>query len=61
MGEFWDYELRNMEMAWELAKSVIPAHPEPQGAWMESTYSAGNIRTKDISDCPGLSTAEGKP
>lgn len=38
MGDIWDYKLRKMEIAWELATRVMPNSPHPQGAWTEGNY-----------------------
>ena len=38
MGDIWDYRLRKMEIAWELAQRLIRAHPERDGAWVESQF-----------------------
>lgn len=40
MGDPWDYRLRRMEMAWELALRVIPKTPQESGAWTEDAYIA---------------------
>lgn len=34
MGDIWDYRLRKLEMAWELALRIIPDKPANSGAWM---------------------------
>ena len=38
MGDAWDYRLRKVEMAWELALRIIPDKPQPNGAWTEGDY-----------------------
>ena len=40
MGDGWDYRLRKMEIAWELASRIIPEKPQPSGAWTEADYIA---------------------
>ncbi len=40
MGDGWDYGLRKMEIAWELASRIIPEKPQPSGAWTEADYIA---------------------
>ena len=34
MGDIWDYRLRKLEIAWELAQRIIPAKVQESGAWM---------------------------
>lgn len=38
MGDVWDYKLRKMEIAWELATRVIPQDPTPTGKWVETSF-----------------------
>lgn len=38
MGDAWDYKLRKMEMAWELASRIIPKEPQSAGAWSGDNY-----------------------
>ena len=38
MGDVWDYRLRKMEIAWELAQRIIRAHPDRDGAWVEKEF-----------------------
>ena len=38
MGDAWDYRLRKMEIAWELASRLMPAHVKDSGRWSEDTY-----------------------
>ena len=40
MGDEWDYKLRKMEMAWDLALRIIPDKPEDSGAWIRENYLA---------------------
>ncbi len=36
----WDYRMRKMDIAWELASRIIPEKPQPSGAWTEADYIA---------------------
>ena len=36
----WDYKIRKLEIAWELASRIIPEAPQPSGAWTEADYIA---------------------
>jgi len=38
MAEAWDYRIRKMEMAWELALRIIPKQPTEIGRWTEKDY-----------------------
>jgi hypothetical protein len=38
MGDIWDYKLRKVEMAWELALRIIPKSPGTTGKWTEENY-----------------------
>jgi hypothetical protein len=38
MGDQWDYKLRKMEMAWELASRFIPEEIQNTGKWTETDY-----------------------
>lgn len=38
MGDQWDYKLRKMEMAWELAVKTMPTGIQVQGKWTEGLY-----------------------
>ncbi len=38
MGDLWDYKIKKMEMAWELALRVIPKSPHETGRWTERDY-----------------------
>ncbi len=38
MGDMWDYKLKKMEMAWELANRMIPKAPTSGGRWTEDKY-----------------------
>jgi hypothetical protein len=39
MGDIWEYKLRKMEIAWELASRVIPDQIAVRGKWMnEETF-----------------------
>lgn len=40
MGDIWDYKLRKMDIAWELASRIIPAHPTSSGAWTNDDFVA---------------------
>ena len=34
----WDYKIRKLEIAWELASRIIPEAPQPSGVWKEADY-----------------------
>ena len=36
----WDYKIRKLEIAWELASRIIPEAPQPSGVWTEADYIA---------------------
>ena len=36
----WDYRIRKLEIAWELASRIIPQTPQPSGTWTEAEYIA---------------------
>jgi len=38
MGDEWDYKLRKMQMAWELALKTMPTGAQVQGKWTEALY-----------------------
>ena len=38
MGDGWDYKLRKMDIAWELASRIIPDAAQPSGAWTTESY-----------------------
>lgn len=38
MGDVWDYKLRKMEIAWELAERVIPKEVTDRGRWTERDF-----------------------
>jgi hypothetical protein len=38
MAEMWDYKIRKMDMAWELALRLIPKMPTDSGRWTEKDY-----------------------
>ena len=38
MGDLWDYKLRKMEWAWDLASRIIPAQPTTGGRWTEDAF-----------------------
>jgi hypothetical protein len=38
MGDKWDYKLKKVEMAWDLANRIIPKNPEARGLWGERDY-----------------------
>ena len=38
MGDAWDYRLRKMDMAWQLALRMIPQEPEATGRWTAESY-----------------------
>lgn len=38
MRSMWDYRVRKMEIAWELAGNLIRAKSESSGAWPEDEY-----------------------
>lgn len=41
MGDIWDYKLRRMEMAWELANRIAPSKtPLNMGEWNKDHYLA---------------------
>lgn len=40
MGDMWDYKLRKMDIAWELASRVIPGHPQTSGGWTPDDFVA---------------------
>ena len=40
MGDIWDYKLRKMDIAWELASRVIPSDPEKIVGWTADNFVA---------------------
>ncbi len=38
MGDQWDYKLRKLEMAWDLARRIMPERMISAGRWSESNY-----------------------
>lgn len=38
VGDIWDYRLRKMELAWELASRVIPHKADTGGRWTEDKF-----------------------
>tara|TARA_Y100000310_G_C20455130_1_gene702678 strand:+ start:225 stop:437 length:213 start_codon:yes stop_codon:yes gene_type:complete len=38
MGDVWDYKLRKMAIAWELASRLIPSKPQDSGGWTVDTF-----------------------
>ena len=40
MRDRWDYKMRKMEIAWELAFRIIPESLQPSGVWTEADYIA---------------------
>ncbi len=38
MGDVWDYKLRKMDIAWELAQRTIPKTPAETGGWGEGNF-----------------------
>ena len=38
MGDVWDYKLRKMEIAWELASRVMPDKVTGTGKWADASY-----------------------
>ena len=36
----WDYKIRKLEIAWELASRIIPEAPQSSGVWTEADYIA---------------------
>ena len=40
MGDMWDYKLRKIDIAWELASRIIPARAVSSGAWTPDDFIA---------------------
>ena len=38
MGDNWDYKLRKLEMAWELASRIMPMEARDIGEWAPDGY-----------------------
>jgi len=46
MGDKWDYKLRKMDIAWELANRVIPkSAPSTSGKWTADKFLASAQET----------------
>ena len=38
MGDNWDYKLKRMEFAWDLANRIIPEKVAKSGRWTQSEF-----------------------
>jgi hypothetical protein len=44
MGDIWDYKLRKMEMAWQLAMKLIPPTATAGGKWSNADTFLENAK-----------------